>query len=66
MVVERAAILAEADFAAVMTWIGAHDGKLVEAAVATGSRGEASWLPTHRERGSKAPLRFVLPASAVG
>ena len=67
VVVERAAILAEgADFAAVMTWIGAHDGK-PEAAVATGSPGRGLYGSRLTESaGSKAPLRFVLPASAVG
>jgi hypothetical protein len=67
VVVERAAILAEgADFAAVMTWIGAHDGK-PEAAVATGSSGRGGLYGSRltESAGSKAPLRFVLPAGAV-
>jgi hypothetical protein len=67
VVVERAAILAEgADFAAIMTWIGAHDGK-PEAAVATGFSGRGLYGSRLTESaGSNAPPRFVLPASAVG
>ncbi len=67
-VIERAAILAEgADFAAVMAWITAHAG-IAEVQVAK--------APSHGLHGSRlsysgraeprAPLRFVLPAGALG
>jgi len=65
-VIERAAILAEgADFAAVMSWIVAHDGR-PETTVSAGPRGglHGSRLGTGgAEPGT--PLRFVLPAGAL-
>ncbi len=66
-VVERAAILAEgADFAAVMTWIAAHDG-IPEAQAASAPR---QGLHGARLSGGGAgeprtPLRFVLPAGVL-
>jgi hypothetical protein len=66
-VIERAAILAEgADSAAVMAWITDHAG-VPEAAVASAPR---SGLHGARLGGGgaepTAPLRFVLPAGALG
>jgi hypothetical protein len=66
-VIERAAILAEgADSAAVMAWITDHAG-VPEAAVASTPR---SGLHGARLGGGgaepTAPLRFVLPAGALG
>ena len=65
-VIERATLLAEGgDFRAVMTWIEAHGGK-PEAPAAPRSH-----LGLHSERldaGASAPtpLRFILPAGALG
>ncbi|MBA3328507.1 MAG: hypothetical protein H0T43_09425 [Solirubrobacterales bacterium] len=65
-VVERATLLAEgADFAAVMTWIEAHGGEPEAPAAAR------SHLGLHGERLDAAateptPLRFILPAAALG
>jgi hypothetical protein len=67
-VIERAAILAEGtDCTAVVAWIIAHDGE-PEAALSTASR-----RGLHSPRLSEAigpdarpPLRYVLPAGALG
>ena len=64
--IERAAILAEGvDFPEVLAWIDAHDGKpeTIAAAVAGGG--------LHGDRinsggPQRTPLRYVLPASALG
>jgi len=67
VVIERAAILAAGgDFPAVMDWIIAHAG--VPEATATTTR--SGGLHGSRMKGgdatpSRAPLRFVLPASAL-
>jgi hypothetical protein len=68
VVIERAAILAEgADFAAVMNWIAAHDGTPDATVSATRSRGlHGSRMNGGDAIGSRAPLRFVLPPSALG
>jgi hypothetical protein len=67
-VIERAAILAEgADFAAVMTWITAHDGT-PEAAlpVKAGARGlHAARLNQAAGAEARHPRRFVLPPGAL-
>ncbi len=68
-VIERAAILAEGeDFTAVVAWITAHDGQPEAAAVAAsksrglhGSRAGEAIGASPRE-----PLRYVLPAGALG
>jgi hypothetical protein len=67
VVIERAAILAEgADFAAVMTWITAHDGAPDATVSATRSRGlHGSRMNGGDATASRAPLRFVLPPGAV-
>jgi hypothetical protein len=65
-VIERATLLAEgADFRAVMRWIEAHGGE-AEAPAAPRSH-----LGLHSERLNAAgsaptPLRFILPAGALG
>jgi hypothetical protein len=66
VVIERAAILAEgADCAAVVAWITAHDGK-PEAAVDVPNRGlHSARLSGPIGGGSRAPLRYVLPAGAT-
>ena len=66
-VVERAAILAEgADFAAVMAWIGAHAGKPEMAIPTAPSRGLHGTRSDGGGAESRPPLRFVLPAGALG
>jgi hypothetical protein len=66
-VVERAAILAEgADFAAVMAWIVAHDGRPEEIACADPSGGLYG-ARLHHAGAARAtlPLRFILPPGAL-
>jgi hypothetical protein len=66
-VIERAAIVAEgADSAAVIAWITAHAG-IPETAIATPPRHglHGARLGGSGEMTSRAPLRFVLPASAL-
>jgi hypothetical protein len=67
VVIERAAILANGgDFPAIMDWITAHAGKPDANVAATPSRGvHGSRLHSRGTAGPAAPLRFVLPASAV-
>jgi hypothetical protein len=68
VVIERAAILAEgADFAAVMEWITAHGGKpeTMPAAPRRGLHG-ARLNDSRGTESSRTPLRFVLPAGALG
>jgi hypothetical protein len=65
-VIERAAILAEGgDFAAVMTWITAHDGtpEALSAVPKPGLHG--SRINDGGVAGTRAPLRFVLPPGAL-
>ncbi|MGA7704941.1 MAG: hypothetical protein WB998_08610 [Solirubrobacteraceae bacterium] len=65
--IERAAIMAAgADSAAVIAWIADHAG-IPEVAIAKApSRGlHGSRVGGDSEAGSKAPLRFVLPAGAL-
>jgi hypothetical protein len=67
-VIERAAILAEgADCTAVVAWILAHAGE-PEAAVASGSRRGLHSPRLSEPMGTDArpPLRYVLPAGALG
>lgn len=64
-VVERASLLAEgADFAAVIAWIEAHGGEAEELAPAKTSRGLHSARVT--PNADRQPLRFVVPAAALG
>jgi hypothetical protein len=67
VVIERAAILAEgADFAAVLSWITAHDGKPDATVSATRGRGlHGSRMDGGDGTVSRAPLRFVLPPGAL-
>ncbi len=67
VVIERAAILAAgADFPAVMTWITAHDGTPDTAVSVARSQGlHGSRISGGGAAGSRAPLRFVLPAGAL-
>jgi hypothetical protein len=67
VVIERAAILAEGgDFAAVMSWITAHDGTPDAPVSATRSRGlHGSRMNGGDATASRAPLRFVLPRGAL-
>jgi hypothetical protein len=67
VVIERAAILAAgADFPAVMDWIAAHAGTPDTAAAAPRSRGlHGARLDERDAVGSRAPLRYVLPAEAL-
>lgn len=61
-VIERAAILAEgADLAAVVGWIGAHDGEPEAVGAATSAGG----LHGARREAERPPLRYVLPAGAL-
>ena len=65
-VIERAAILAEgADFPAVMAWITAHAGEPEATAAAVSTRGLHGARLNNGDPGSRAPLRFVLPAGAL-
>jgi hypothetical protein len=67
-VIERAVILAEGgDSAAVMAWITDHAG-VPEAAVASAPRAGLHGARLSGGVGAKpkAPLRFVLPAGALG
>ena len=66
-VIERAAIMAAgADSATVIAWIVDHSG-IPEAAVTKAPRRglHGSRLGDDSDTGSKAPLRFVLPAGAL-
>jgi hypothetical protein len=67
-VVERAAILAEgADFAAVLTWIAAHDGKPEELAPKAPARGLHNARRDDDGGGAtpRTPQRYLLPAGAL-
>lgn len=66
-VIERAAILAAgADSAAVIAWIAAHAG-IPEATIAAPARhGLHGSRLGNSGAASQAPLRFVLPAGALG
>ncbi len=66
-VIERAAILAEgADFAAVMTWITAHDGAPEATASVTPKRGlHAARVNEAPGAQARTPRRFVLPPGAL-
>jgi len=66
VVIERAAILAEgADYTEVVAWITAHDGTAETAAPPSASRGLHA-ARVDRGDASQTPLRFVLPAGALG
>ena len=55
-----------ADFAAVMTWIGAHDGEAEATAPAGPAHGlYGSRLSDSANAATREPLRFVLPAGAL-
>lgn len=61
-VIERAAIVAAGiDYAAVMSWIAAHDGEPEPLAAPTTQRG----LLAGRGAAARQPLRYVLPADAL-
>jgi hypothetical protein len=65
-VIERAAILAEgADSARVVAWVVAHGGQ-PEAAVVSLTRGLHSPRLDAQPGAVRAPLRYVLPAGALG
>jgi hypothetical protein len=65
-VIERAAILASGvDFAKVMNWVEAHDGK-AEATIAAPSRGLHGARLERSGMQPPTPLRFVLPPGALG
>jgi hypothetical protein len=62
--IERAAILAEGvDFPEVMAWIDAHDGKPEAIVAAPAGRG-LHGARINSGGPQRAPLRYVLPASA--
>ena len=65
--IERAAILAEgSDFAAIMSWIAAHDGTPDATESATRSRGlHGSRMTGGDATSPRAPLRFVMPPGAL-
>ncbi|MGI8903860.1 MAG: hypothetical protein ACR2IP_09450 [Solirubrobacteraceae bacterium] len=66
-VIERAAILAEGpNFPDVMTWITAHAGEPESAVVASAKGGLHGGRLGDSATGERAPLRFVLPAGALG
>ena len=65
-VIERAAIIAEADAVAIIAWITAHDGQ-PEASESAGSRhglhgGRLNGSP---DPGSSTPRRYVLPRGVL-
>ncbi|MEA2255452.1 MAG: hypothetical protein QOG35_1497 [Solirubrobacteraceae bacterium] len=66
--IERAALLAEgADFAEVMAWVIAHGGKPESAVAAAPRRGlHSSRADDSAGAATPMPLRFVLPAGALG
>lgn len=67
-VIERAAILASgADTTAILEWIAAHAGEPEEAAAPTASGGlHSSRLSERSTAATREPLRYVLPAGALG
>lgn len=66
-VIERAAILAAGqDSAAILAWITEHGGEPEDLAPRTAGRGlHSARLNDGGGADSRAPLRFVLPASAL-
>jgi hypothetical protein len=66
-VIERAAILAAgADFAAVISWIAAHDGQPEAPAQATAGRGlHSARLNESAQPDAARPSRYVLPAGVL-
>ncbi|MEA2429062.1 MAG: hypothetical protein QOF37_2690 [Thermoleophilaceae bacterium] len=65
-VIERAAILAEgADYTAVVAWIMAHAGQ-PEAAISSSKGGLHGSRLSDSGVGSRPPVRYVLPAGALG
>jgi hypothetical protein len=67
-VIERAAIVAEgSDAGAIIAWITDHAGEPEMRAAAPHGRGlHGARLSSSGAGGSERPLRFVLPASALG
>ena len=67
-VIERAAILAAgADFTSIMTWIDEHAGVPDEALASAPRRGlHGSRLHDGAGGTARTPLRYVLPADALG
>lgn len=65
-VIERAAIIAEADAVAIIAWITAHDGQ-PEAPAPAGSRHglHGGRLNGSRDTGSSTPRRYVLPRGVL-
>jgi hypothetical protein len=65
-VIERAAIIAEANSAAILAWVTAHDGQPEAPAPSDSGRGLPSGrLSGGRDTRSATPRRYVLPPGAL-
>jgi hypothetical protein len=65
-VIERAAIIAEADSAAILAWIKAHDGQPEAPVSADSGRGlHSGRLNGRSDASSSTPRRYVLPPGTL-
>jgi hypothetical protein len=65
-VIERAAIIAEADSAAILAWVTAHDGRPEAPASPNSGRGlHSGRLDGSHDVGSSTPRRYVLPRGTL-